>query len=407
MPRERTKDDVVIVSAVRTPFGKFGGMLKDVPGLDLAVTVIQEVLRRTGREDIAVDEVILGNCAQCEVKPLAPVVARQALLKAGLPADVVSLTLDRACCSSMAAIQAAQRDILTGNADVVLAAGMENMSRVPHLVREVRWGTRLGNVVLEDDLFGMAPAEGYGPVAVDAGEVAAEYGFARDDLDRWAYNSQMRYQKAFEEGRPQEEIVPLTIPSKRGEPRVFDCDEFPKPQTTLEGLAKLKTIYGSPTVTAGSSPGLDAGAAAILMMRRSRAEAYGIDQLARVHTVQSVAADPHYMAAVPGIGIQKALRATGFSVEDLKLIEINEAFAAVPLVSLKILADGDEERTKALCEITNVNGGAIAIGHPVGASGARIALTLVFELRRRGGGVGAAAICGGLAQGDAAIIEVE
>jgi acetyl-CoA C-acetyltransferase len=391
---------------VRTPFGKFGGLLKDVPGIELAVTVIREVLLRTGRDDISVDEVILGNCAQCEVKPLAPVVARQALLKAGLPDDVVSMTLDRACCSSMAALQIGQRDILTGNADVVLVAGMENMSRVPLVARDVRWGTRLGNVVLEDDLFGMAPADGYGPVAVDAGEVALEYGFARDDLDRWAYNSQMRYQKAFEEGKFKDEIVPLTLPQRRGEPIVFDRDEFPKPNTTLERLAALSTIYGSPTVTAGSSPGLDAGAAAILMMRRGRAEVYGIDQLARVLTVQSVAAHPHYMATVPALAIEKALRVTGLTVEDLGLIEINEAFAAVPLVSLKILADRDEHRTRALAEITNVNGGAIAIGHPVGASGARIVLTLMFELLRRGGGIGAAAICGGLAQGDATIMEV-
>jgi len=403
----RTQDDAVIVSAVRTPFGKFGGMLKDIPGLDLAVTVIKEVVRRTGRENISVDEVILGNCAQCEVKPLAPVVARQALLKAGLPAEVVSLTLDRACCSSMAALQAGQRDILTGNAEVVLVAGMENMSRVPYLVRDVRWGTRLGNVMLEDDLSGMAPAEGYAPVAVDAGEVALEYGFTREDLDRWAYNSQMRYQKALEEAKILDEIVPLTLPQRKGEPRVFERDEFPKPQTTLEGLAKLKTIYDSPTITAGSSPGLDAGASAILMMKRSRAEAYGIESLARVLTVQSVAADPHYMATVPATAILKALKVTSLGVEDLNLIEINEAFAAVPLVSLKILAGGDEDRFRALSEITNVNGGAIAIGHPVGASGARIVLTLMFELRRRGGGIGAAAICGGLAQGDATIIEVE
>lgn len=407
MSKERTKNDAVIVSAVRTPFGKFGGVLKDVPSLDLAVTVIKEVLRRTGRDDISVDEVILGNCAQCEVKPLAPVVARQALLKAGLPADVVSLTLDRACCSSMAALQAGHRDIQTGNAEVVLVAGMENMSRVPYLVRDVRWGTRLGNVVLEDDLSGMAPAEGYGPVAVDAGEVAVEYGFTREDLDRWAYNSQMRYRKALDEGKIQEEIVPLTLPQRKGEPRFLDRDEFPKPQTTIEGLAKLSPIYGSPTITAGSSPGLDAGASAILMMTRRRAEAYGIKPLARVLTVQSVAADPHYMATVPATAIQKALRVTGLGVDELKLIEINEAFAAVPLVSLKILAEGDEDRTRALSEITNVNGGAIAIGHPVGASGARIVLTLMFELLRRGGGTGAAAICGGLAQGDAAIIHVE
>lgn len=407
MSQEKTQDDAVIVSAVRTPFGKFGGILKDVPGLDLAVTVIKEVIRRTGREDISIDEVILGNCAQCEVKPLAPVVARQALLKAGLPAEVVSLTLDRACCSSMAALQAGQRDILTGNAEVVLVAGMENMSRVPYLARDVRWGTRMGNVVLEDDLSGMAPAEGYAPVAVDAGEVAVQYGFTREDLDTWAYNSQKRYQRALEEGKIQDEIVSLTLPQRKGEPKIFDRDEFPKPHTTRDGLAKLPTIYGSPTITAGSSPGLDAGASAILIMKRRRAEAYGIAPLGRILTVQSVAADPHYMATVPATAILKALKTSGLAVEDLKLIEINEAFAAVPLVSLKILANGDEGRLGELAEITNVNGGAIAIGHPVGASGARIVLTLMFELRRRGGGIGAAAICGGLAQGDATLVHVE
>lgn len=407
MVTEQTNNDPVIVGAARTPFGSFGGVLKDVPGLELAVKVIKEVVRRSGRDDLAVDEVILGNCAQCEVKPLAPVVARQALLKAGLPPEVVSLTVDRACCSSLAAVQIAWKDILTGNADVVIAAGMENMSRIPYMVREMRWGTRMGNVVLHDDLHGMTPAEGYEPVAIDAGAVALEHGFTREDQDNWAYNSQMRYQSAFQSHGFKDEIVPLNLPQRRGPAKVFYQDEFPKPHTTLASLAKLNTIYGSATVTAGNAPGLDAGASAVLIMRREKAAEYGIRPLAEILTVQSVAAEPRLMATVPAHAIRKALAAVNLDVDDIDLIEINEAFAAVPLVSCDILANGDPEKRAKLLSITNVNGGAIAVGHPVGASGARIAMTLMFELIRRGGGIGAAAICGGLAQGDGAIIRVE
>jgi acetyl-CoA C-acetyltransferase len=405
--KQKSKDDVVIVSAARTAFGRFGGMLKDVSGLDLGVAVVREVMRRCSRQDIKVDEVIFGCCAQCEFKPLAPVVARQILLKADLPPETVSITLDRACCSSLAAVQIAQRDIETANADVVLAGGVENMSRLPYLVRELRWGGRLGDVKLVDDLFGMESAPGYGAVAVDAGEVALEYDFKREDQDRWAYNSQMRYQAALALGKYEDEIFPMSIPQKKGPPLIFDRDEFPKPNTTIESLNKLPTVYGSPTVTAGNAPGLDAGASAVVLMRRRKAEEYGIPSLARVLTVQSVAGEPHYMAMVPATAIKKALAKAQLSLEDLDLIEINEAFAAMPLVSLKVLAGTDDEQMKELVEITNVNGGAIAIGHPVGASGCRILLTLMYELRRRGGEYGAAALCGGLSQGDAVIIEAE
>ncbi|MCJ7638885.1 MAG: thiolase family protein, partial [Euryarchaeota archaeon] len=271
---------MVIVSAARTAFGRFGGMLKDVSGLDLGVAVVREVMRRCSRQDIKVDEVIFGCCAQCEFKPLAPVVARQILLKADLPPETVSITLDRACCSSLAAVQIAQRDIETANADVVLAGGVENMSRLPYLVRELRWGGRLGDVKLVDDLFGMESAPGYGAVAVDAGEVALEYDFKREDQDRWAYNSQMRYQAALALGKYEDEIFPMSIPQKKGPPLIFDRDEFPKPNTTIESLNKLPTVYGSPTVTAGNAPGLDAGASAVVLMRRRKAEEYGIPSLA-------------------------------------------------------------------------------------------------------------------------------
>jgi acetyl-CoA C-acetyltransferase len=405
--RKKTKDDVVIVSAARTPFGRFGGALKDVPGLDLAVAAAKEAIKRCGREDIPIDEVIFGCCAQCEFKPLAPVVARQITLKLGLPPEVVSITVDRACCSSLAAVQIAKRNMATGNADVALTGGVENMSRLPYLVRDMRWGKRIGDVTLVDDLFGMESAPGYGAVAKDAGEVALEYGFTREDQDLWAYNSQMRYQAALKEGKYRQEIAPITIPQRKGNPQIFDQDEFPKPNTTLEGLAKLPAVYDSPTVTAGNAPGLDAGASSVLVMKRRRADALDIKPLARILTIQSVAADPHYMATVPAIAIRKALKKARLSLEDLSLIEINEAFAAMPLVSLKILAGMDDAKTRELFEITNVNGDAIAIGHPVGASGGRVLMTLMYELRRRGGKFGAATLCGGLAQGDAAIIEVE
>jgi acetyl-CoA C-acetyltransferase len=197
------------------------------------------------------------------------------------------------------------------------------------------------------------------------------------------------------------------VPQKRGPPVVFSKDDFPKPDTTLEGLAKLKTIYGSPSVTAGNSPGLDAGASAIIIMKRSKAEEMGIKPLATILSVSSVAREPAKLSAVPGIAIQKALSKAGVSLDEVAVIEVNEAFAAMPLVSTKVLADGNEAKWQELMKKTNPNGGAIAIGHPVGASGARILMTMMYELRRRGGGIGACGICGGLAQGDAAVIRVD
>lgn len=406
--KEKSKDDVVIVDAARTAFGSFGGALKDTPSMGLGVPVVKEIYRRSINHGIKkIDEVVWGHCVQCEVKSQAPVVARQVLLKAGLPSDVVSITVERACCSSMSALQVATRDILTGNADTAIVGGMENMSRVPYVIHELRWGTRVGNVTLTDALFGMDPGDpSYPPVALDTGDVAVEYGVDREAQDRWAYNSQMRYQRAFLEGKFKDEIIPLEL-KKRGKAFTFDQDEFPKADTTMEGLNKLKTIYGSKTCTAGNAPGLDAGASSLLVMRRGLAESLGIKPLARVVDVQSAAADVKYMAITPALAINKVLGRNGLSLKDIDLIEINEAFAAVVLVSLKILADGDDAVYQKLCEITNVNGGAVAIGHPVGASGARIIMTLMHELRRRGGGIGVAGICGGMSQGDATLIVVE
>jgi acetyl-CoA C-acetyltransferase len=266
----------------------------------------------------------------------------------------------------------------------------------------------LGNIELWDGLFGLG-YKGFNPVSVDAGEVALEYGISREDQDRWAYQSQMRYAKAFAEGKFKlgEELMRVEIPQKKGPPIIFERDEFPRPDTTLEKLSKLPLVYGSPTVTAGNAPGLDTGASAILLMSEKKAKEKGLKPLAKILSMVATATTPRLIAAIPGFTIQKALEMAQISLDQIDLIEVNEAFAAMPLVSAKILADGDPEKMKSLLEKTNVNGGAIAMGHPVGASGARILMTLIYELRRRGGGIGVASICGGLAQGDGAVVQVE
>lgn len=397
------KTDVVVASAVRTPFGKFGGALKDVPAVELAAHVIREVLRRVDCAPERVDEVYLGTCVPAETGVLAPVVARQALLAAGLPEATVSVTLDRACCSSLTAVQMAWRSLTLGEAEVALAVGAENLSRVPHVVPQLRWGARMGHITLDEPLHMTYPD--YAPVSVDTGHIALAHGVGRDDLDRWAYRSQKRYQEALKAGKVAEEVVPITVRTRKGEVMV-DQDEFPKPETTLERLAALPTVYGSPTVTAGNAPGLDTGSTAILLMRREYAEAHGFPIMATVLGLASVAGEPRDIVTIPAKAIEKATQKLGLTVDDLDLIEINEAFAAMPLVSTKLLGGGDAARVEALRERTNVNGGAIAIGHPVGASGARILMTLIYELARRGGGVGAASICGGLGQGDCAVVRV-
>ncbi|MFQ6111547.1 MAG: thiolase family protein [Nitrospinota bacterium] len=399
--------DVVIVSYVRTPFGKFGGALRDTPSIELAALVMREALRRANLPPDGVEEVYYGQAMPGEAALTLNVPARQATLKAGLPPEQVSITLDRACCSSMTAVRLAARAIAGGEIDTALAVGADNMSRAPFLLAPgLRWGRPLGHLPLEDNLFELGYRE-FNPVAVDAGEVALEHGVSREEQDGWAYRSQKRYQEALAAGKFSEEIVPVEVPQARGEPVRVERDEFPKPHSTPEKLASLKTIYGSPTVTPGNAPGLDAGAAALLLMSAERAKATGTPVLARITAAVATATEPRLIASIPGYTIGAALERAGLAVEDVDLFEINEAFAAMPLVSSLILAGGDRARALRLQERMNVNGGAVAIGHPVGASGARILGTLALELRRRGGGTGAAAICGGLAQGEGVIIQVD
>lgn len=401
-----TKDDIVIVSGVRTPFSKFGGLLKQIHSTNLACVVIKESLKRTGLTGGDIDLVYYGMCDQAEAALFDNVNARQAILRAGLPETVVSLTIDRACCSSLTAVHLSRQALLLDEAEICLAVGAENMSNTPLLLNGHRWGTGLQPMLVQDYLNPITYRE-YSPLGRDAGEVALEHGISREEQDKWALGSQQKWAKAKAEGRFDDELTPVEVPQRRGDPIIFDTDEFPKPNTTLEGLAKLKTIYGSPTVTAGNAPGLDAGASAIITMKRSKAEELGLKPLATIVSVASGAGEPRYMAELPAKVIGEALKKAGLGIDDMKVIEINEAFAAVTLVSTKMLANDDEAKWRELLEKTNPNGGAIAIGHPVGASGARILMTLMYELRRRGGGYGVCGICGGLAQGDCAVIRVD
>ena len=400
------QNDVVIVSAVRTPFSKFGGALKEIHSTDLGVIVINESLKRAGMTGEDLDEVYYGMCDQAEAALYDNVNARQAILRAGLPSTLVSLTLDRACCSSLCAVQLGRRAILLNEADACMAVGAENMSNTPLLINGHRWGSGMKPLLVQDYLNPITYRE-YTPLGRDAGEIAIEHGISREEQDAWALGSHQKWAMADKSGRFNDELVSVELPAKKGTPVIFGKDELPRPDTTLEVLAKLKTIYGSPTVTAGNAPGLDAGATAVIIMRRSKAEKRGIKPLATIVAVASGAGEPRRMAELPAKVIGQALKRASLCIDDMSVIEINEAFAAVTLVSTKMLAGGDETTWRALLKKTNLNGGAIAIGHPVGASGGRILMTMMYELRRRGGGYGVCGICGGLAQGDAVVIRVD
>jgi acetyl-CoA C-acetyltransferase len=402
------KNDIVMVSAVRTPFSKFDSAMADIPSIDLGVMVMKEVIGRVGIKTEDVDDLYYGSCVPAEYALELDVPARQATLLAGFPAENISVTLDRACCSSLTALRFGVMSIKAGEAEIVMAVGSENMPRTPHLAPGLRRGVRLGHIKLIDSLFELGyQAKGFNPVARDAGEVALEHGVTREMQDAWALGSQEKYAKAYAEGKFKigEELMPVVISQKKGDPIVIEKDESPR-KTTLEALAKLKPIYGSPTVTAGNAPPISAGSSAILFMKREKAEEKGLKPMATIVASISAATVPRDIAVIPAHTIEKALKRADLSLDQMNLIEINEAFAAMPLVSTKLLAKGDEKKWKELRDKTNVNGGAIAIGHPVGASAARITMTMAYELRRRGGGYGVASICGGLAQGEAVIIKV-
>lgn len=403
-----SEKEVVIVSAVRTPFSKFGGALKDFRSIDLGALVMRECLRRVNVAPAEVQEVNYGLSVILEAGLETDVPGRQATLFAGFPPENISLTVNRACCSSLSALRLGYRAIRSGEIDVALAVGSDNMGRAPLLAPNIRWGSRLGNVVLKDPLFELGYPD-FAPLARDAGEVAVEYGVTREEQDAWALSSHQRYFQAFKQGKFKvgEELLAVEVPQRKGAPLSFARDEAPREDVSLEQLAKLPTIYGSPTVTAGNAPGLSTGATAVLLMSADQAREKGVQPMAGILSSVATAMDARYIAAIPAPTVARALQKAGLTLSNMDLIEINEAFAAMPLVSAGILAGDDARLRQSLLEKVNVNGGAIAIGHPVGASALRITMTLLYELRRRGGGTGVAAICGGLAQGEGIVLQVK
>ena len=406
---ENHRDEVAIVSAVRSPFGKFGGTLREFRLPELGGSVLAEAIRRAGVDPADVEEVATGvNLPGADRS-----IARQVLIEAGVPPNRVAYTVDRACCSSLAAISLASRSIRLGDARIAAAGGTENMSKVPYFLTAQRWGHSLGDVVLKDQLVIACPMTGR-PRAVQAGEEAVEYGIGREEQDAWAVRSHQNYLAAREAGKFDEEVMSIEVPQAKGDPIVFREDESVRSDTSLEKLAKLKPVYGSPTVTAGNAPGLNTGASAMVLMSPAEAERRGKKSMAMLIGWAMASGHPDRIASIPAESARLVLEKLGMTIDDVDLIEINEAFAAVPLVSTLIMAGGDRERAEEIRAKTNVNGGAIAIGHPTGATGARLAMTLAYELRRRreqaGNGrahFGLATICGGIGEAEAVVVRVD
>ena len=399
--------DIVIVSAVRTPFGRYCGSLREFDYFDLGALPMKEVLKRVEITGDKIDEVYwgVGDTSVCK-DVYTPVAARQTLIKAGLPAETPSISIDKACVSAMSAVQLGCRAMVAGEIKSAIGGGATSFSREPLIVRDLRWkGFRIGNVAMEDPLFALGYKD-FNPVSVDTDNLAMEYDVSREEQDEWALRSHQNYGAAWKAGKFEDEMMTLQIPQKKDEPIALQIDEQYRPQINLEGLAKLPGIYGCKGITAGNAPGLNDGAAAILFMTRQNAEALGLEPLAEIVSMASIALKADRMAEAPACAAKKVLDAAGLTLDDIAVLEINEAFAAVPLVSMLKLSDKDKQKAKKLHAKANVNGSAIAIGHPNTASGARIMMNLMYELRRREGGYALGAICGGLAQADACVIKV-
>jgi acetyl-CoA C-acetyltransferase len=388
--------EVVIVSAVRTAVGKFGGTLKDVPAAELGALVIKEALVRANVKPEQVDEVIMGNVIQAG---LGQNVTRQSIIKAGLPEEIPGFTLNKVCGSGLRAVSLAAQMIKAGDADIIVAGGMENMSAAPYVMPSARWGQRMGDGKIVDTMVYDALTdafEGY-HMGVTAENIAEKWGLTRDQQDEFSATSQQKAEAAIKAGKFKDEIVPVVIKSRKGEV-VFDTDEFPRYGSTAESLGKLKPAFKKDgTVTAGNASGINDGAAAIVVMSAEKAAELGIKPMAKIISYGSKGLDPAIMGYGPFHATKKALEAAGLGIEDIDLIEANEAFAAQ---SLAVAKDLNFDMSKV-----NVNGGAIAIGHPVGASGARILTTLLYEMEKRYAKRGLATLCIGGGMGTALIIE--
>ncbi|OCT13698.1 acetyl-CoA acetyltransferase [Paenibacillus pectinilyticus] len=384
----------VIVGGARTPFGKFGGSLKDVPAVELGGLAIQEAIRRASLDPSSIDEVLMGMVLQGGAGQNP---ARQAARRAGLDWSVTSETINKVCASGMRSVTMADQIIRAGDATTLVAGGMESMSSAPYLTMQARWGARMGEQRLIDLMIhdGLTCPFERVHMVVHGSRVAAEFSVLRQEQDEWALRSHQFALQAMANGFLAEEIVAVSIGKT-----VLDRDEGPRSDTSLTKLAALSPVFDKQgTITAGNAPGVNDGAAALVVMAKDAATAQGVRPLARIIGHACVGERAPYIATTPGLAIRKLLQQTGMRLDQIDRFEVNEAFAAVVLTSESLLG-WDPQRV-------NVNGGAIALGHPIGASGTRIILTLLHELRRIGGGYGIAAICSGTAQGDAILLHVE
>jgi acetyl-CoA C-acetyltransferase len=390
--------EVVIIDAVRTPVGSFGGSLTGIPAVELGTIVVKELIKRTGIDPSQVDELIFGCVLQAGQ---GQNVARQVLIRSGIPQAVPALTINKVCASGLRSVSLAAQTIKAGDADIVIAGGTENMSAAPYAINKARWGARMNDDKLVDIMIhdGLWEIFNNYHMGVTAENVAEQYNLTRSDQDALGLMSQQRAEKAIKEGRFKDEIVPVLIPQRKGDPKVFDTDEHPRLGTTQEGLTKLKPAFKKDgTVTAGNASGINDGAAAILVMSADKARELGLKPMVKIVSYASAGVDPKVMGLGPIPATKKALEKAGLTLSDIDLIEANEAFAAQTCAVGKDLGfDMDK---------VNVNGGAIALGHPIGASGARIFTTLLHEMKKRDNvKKGLATLCVGGGMGAAIVVE--
>ena len=389
--------EVVIVSAARTPIGSFGGSLKDVPTRKLGAVAIKGAVERAGIKPEMVDEVIMGAVLQ---GGLGQNVARQMTLDAGLPIEVPAMTINKVCGSGLRAVELAAQIIKAGDADIVVAGGAENMSATAYAMPAARWGARMNNTQMVDMMVndGLWDAFNGYHMGITAENVAEQWGLTREQLDEFSVISQNRAEAAIKAGKFKDEIVPVEIPQRKGDPIIFDTDEFPKFGTTIEKVAKLKGAFKKDgIVTAANASGINDAGAAVVVMSKEKADELGIKPLCTIKSYASAGVDPSIMGVGPIPASKKALDKAGLKIEDMDLVEANEAFAAQSLAVRKDL-NLDPEKT-------NVNGGAIAIGHPIGASGCRILITLIYEMIKQDSKYGLATLCIGGGMGTALIVE--
>lgn len=387
----------VIVSGVRTAIGSFGGTLSNVPASRLGAVVVKEAVRRAGIEVSMVDEVIMGNVIGAGQ---GQNIARQAAVYAGIPVEVPCMTVNKVCGSGLKAVVLAAQAIAAGDADVVVAGGTENMNMAPYLLPKARFGYRMGHAELIDSMIsdGLWCIFGDTHMGITAEIVAERWGITREAQDTYGALSQNRAEAAIKAGRFKEEIVPVEVPQRKGDPVVFDQDEHPRFGTTAEVLARLRPAFKKDgTVTAGNASGINDGAAALVVMSAEKAEELNIEPMARITAYASAGVAPEIMGTGPVPATRKALKKAGLGIADIYLVELNEAFAATTLAAIKELGLDTS--------IVNVNGGAIALGHPIGASGARILVTLLHEMKRRDAKTGLATMCIGGGMGIALIVE--